>query len=244
MGEPAIQAFGGGVETLHTSVATLCSNLVTRPTGRAVRLAIERQIEGARGPCLSILDFSQVGVLDFSCADEVVAKLLRRYLGRDRPAEAYFAARGVSEHHKEPIEAVLRRHNLLLVVLEEDRSELWGPAPPRIRWAWDSLGQLGRAVTRDIASARSLTVTTAHAWLRRLAQRRVAVPEGRECFSSLAAMLERRAPITSAPIGVGPYRVAAERRAPYTLDSAARPTPAELGRLAEPSRGLDPRAQL
>ncbi len=40
----------GGVETVvRTSVATLHSNLVTRPTGRAVRVAIERQIMEAGG---------------------------------------------------------------------------------------------------------------------------------------------------------------------------------------------------
>lgn len=37
-----------------------------------------------------MLDFTQVVVLDYSCADEAVARLMQRYNGNDRPAEVYF----------------------------------------------------------------------------------------------------------------------------------------------------------
>src|SRR5215207_6948402 len=99
------------------SVTSLFSNLVTRPTGRAIRSGVESQIaeiEGGVGAWLSILDFSQVRVLDYSCADEIVAKLLLRFSGEERPAEAFFVVLGVQEHHQEAIEAVLERHSLLL----------------------------------------------------------------------------------------------------------------------------------
>ena len=80
------------------SVTSLFSNLVTRPTGRAIRTGVESQIaemEGAPQVTLSILDFGQVRVLDYSCADEIVAKLLLRYLGDERPAEAFFIVRNL-----------------------------------------------------------------------------------------------------------------------------------------------------
>jgi hypothetical protein len=60
------------------SVTSLFSNLVTRPTGRAIRTGVESQLaemEGVCAPCLSVLDFSQVRILDYSCADEIVAQL-------------------------------------------------------------------------------------------------------------------------------------------------------------------------
>src|SRR5687768_7069016 len=89
---------------LHTlvqrSVASLYSHLVTRPTGRALRLGIETQIGDIGTVCLSVLDFTQVVVLDYSCADEVVAKLIQRYAAEDRPADAYFVARGLGEQHR------------------------------------------------------------------------------------------------------------------------------------------------
>lgn len=97
------------------SVASLYSHLVTRPTGRAVRLAIESQLAEAGEPSISLVDFSQVTILDYSCADEVVARLLSRYLGDDRPRDAFFVFRGVQEWHEEPIQEVLDRQSLAAV---------------------------------------------------------------------------------------------------------------------------------
>ena len=98
------------------SVASLYAHLVTRPTGRAVRLAIESQLAEAGEPSISLVDFSQVTILDFSCADEVVARLLRRYLEVDRPRDAFFVFRGIQEWHREPIQVVLERQSLAAVV--------------------------------------------------------------------------------------------------------------------------------
>jgi hypothetical protein len=206
MGEPALnrpasRGSGCGIEAvLHTSVATLYSNLVTRPTGHAVRHAIEQQIAEAGGACLSILDFSQVGVLDFSCADEIIAKLLAKYRNSDRPCEAFFVLQGVAEHHKEPIETVLQRRNLLLVAVEHGRPVLWGPAPVRLRKAWEWLGRTGRTFSDQFALAEGLNQNTASAWLRRLVNWRVAILEESDCFASLSALLAE--PKTEAHYGL------------------------------------------
>ena len=192
MGERVRGGSGEGSDNrLRTSVAMLYSNLVTRPTGEAIRVAIEEQIQEDPGPCVSILDFSQVGVIDFSCADEVIAKLLEKYRRSDRPSEAYFVLRGVSEHHREPIETVLRRHNLLLVAVESGRPELWGPAPSRLRMAWDWLDRSGRAMSDEFASEQGLDETMANSLFKSLASSRVAVPEGDEAFASLVEVLDR-----------------------------------------------------
>ena len=63
---------------LRSSVESLYSHLVTRPTGRAVRLAIEEEVTAGSRTALSLIDLSDVTVMDFSCADELVAKLLMR----------------------------------------------------------------------------------------------------------------------------------------------------------------------
>jgi hypothetical protein len=196
----------------------LYSNLVTRPTGRAVRFAIEQQIEQqieqSGGNCLSILDFSQVGIIDFSCADEIIAKLLNKYRGPDRSNEAYFVLQGVEEHHKEPIETVLERHNLLLVTVDKGRPSLWGPAPMRLRSAWDRLSRVGRAFTGDFAAAAGLNARAANSWLNRLVSLRVAVPDGSDCYSSLSAVIDR--PVYDAgPIDASAYKAAAEQSGPY-----------------------------
>lgn len=161
------------------SVTSLFSNLVTRPTGRAIRTGVESQLaemDGAdREVTLSILDFSQVRVLDYSCADEIVAKLLLRYLGDERPGEAYFVVRNVQEHHVEAIEAVLERHGLLLVaVQDEGEAALLGEADPVQRAVWDALVRRGRCTRGDLAddtgiAREALTAALAHLYLKRVA---------------------------------------------------------------------------
>ena len=179
-----------GAATYHATIATLHSNLVTRPTGRAVRLAIERQIQRTTGPCVSILDFSDVRIIDYSCADEVVAKLLINYMTPTRPCEAYFMARGITDEQREPIEAVLEHHRLLLVAFGTGTPQLWGPAPDRLRRAWLVLQELGRAGPEEYAKHRGLEPRTAASWLRRLAALRLAVAESDHRYVSLPSLLE------------------------------------------------------
>jgi len=102
-------------QVLQSSVTSLYASLVTRPTGRAVRMAIEAQLRGAGTLSLSLIDFSEVVIIDFSCADEVVAKLLQQFLSDDA-RDAFFVFRGVREPHRDQIEVVLARQGLAAVV--------------------------------------------------------------------------------------------------------------------------------
>ncbi len=101
-------------EVLQKTVTSLYAHLITRPTGRAVRMAIETQLQSAGHRSLSLIDFSEVVIIDFSCADEVVAKLIQRYHG-DEVHEAFFVFRGVGEPHRDQIEVVLERQGLAAV---------------------------------------------------------------------------------------------------------------------------------
>lgn len=132
-------------QVLHHTETSLYANLVTRPTGRAVRIAIESRLRAA-GPCsLSLIDFSEVKILDFSCADEVVAKLLQRYTD---PAghEAFFVFRGVHEPHRDQVEYVLKRQGLLAVAeTAPSRFELLGARTDPEERVWSGLERLGFA---------------------------------------------------------------------------------------------------
>lgn len=98
---------------LKTSVSEFYTNLVTRPTGAAVRSHIEHQLNQLGNGDVTILDFSHVGLMDLSCADEIVAKLLLQYVSAEpRSGDVQFVLRGISESHKYAIETVLERHGL------------------------------------------------------------------------------------------------------------------------------------
>jgi len=130
-------------QVLQRTATSLYAHLVTRPTGRAVRMAIETRLHGVGPRSLSLIDFSQVQILDFSCADEVVAKLLQRY-GEGDVHEAFFVFRGVHEPHRDQVEYVLERQGLVAVAeTGPSRFELLGARTTVEDRAWRRLEALG-----------------------------------------------------------------------------------------------------
>jgi hypothetical protein len=162
---------------LRKSVCELYSNLVTRPTGAAVRCEIEQELDRIGDRALTVIDFSHVGLLDFSCADEIVAKLLLQYVSVDAPRrEVYFVFRGISESHLEAIEAVLERHKLALVTQRADgESRLIGIIGLEERRAWEIISQLGTGVGADVADATGVSQGAADKMLDTLWRRRLLI---------------------------------------------------------------------
>ncbi|NIP81020.1 MAG: hypothetical protein GWM90_18110 [Gemmatimonadetes bacterium] len=160
-------------DMVRQSVATLYSHLVTRPTGQALRLGIEAQIEEIGTLCITVLDFSEVVVLDYSCADETVAKLIQRFQRSDRPAEAYFIARGIDDRHLETIESVLSRQDLTIAAeLADGATALLGTAT-ELEWAaWKALEELERAAAADISALLGRSEDDVKEALESLARRR------------------------------------------------------------------------
>ncbi len=150
--EPGVEPISIDVGlVLRRSVESLYSHLVTRPTGRAVRLAIEEQVSGSSRTALSLIDLSDVTVMDFSCADEIVAKLLMRFLEEDRPGDALFVFRGVRPSLQEPIQTVLERRELLAVAQGGDGlCELMGTRTEEEEYVWTVLEDRGRIVAAEI----------------------------------------------------------------------------------------------
>jgi sugar/nucleoside kinase (ribokinase family) len=175
---------------VQRSVASLYSHLVTRPTGRALRLGIESQIGEIGSVCLSVLDFTQVVVLDYSCADEAVAKLIQRYQLADRPADAYFVARGLGEQHRDPINEVLIRHGLSLVAEVEGEFTLLGRADTNEHEAWHALQRVRLGDADEVAVELDAAPAGVTAALERLAARRVVIRRGAgDSFCALTTLL-------------------------------------------------------
>ena len=149
----------------QTLACDLYSNLVTRTTGAAVRGQIEQLLSEAGERALTVIDFSQVSMIDFSCADEVVAKLLMRYTDDARPQDAYFLFRGVSEHHWDAIEAVLERHGLALAMEQDDGVQLMGVLSDVERRSWSATYRLGALTVEDLAREIDVAVDDAQSAL-------------------------------------------------------------------------------
>jgi hypothetical protein len=147
---------------LRGAVCELYSNLVTRPTGAAVRTEIERAIAEMGGRTVTVIDFSHVTLLDFSCADEIVAKLMLRYAPAEAPPRrtipnrdnaGYFLFRGLGDRHLDAVEAVLERHRLAIVAVLDGVPCLVGDIAADERATWELLRDLGRADADAVAES-------------------------------------------------------------------------------------------
>jgi hypothetical protein len=157
---------------LRGTVCDLYSNLVTRPTGAAVRTAIERQVTEIGAPVVTTIDFSQVNLLDFSCADEIVAKLLLRYTSDEAPL-GYLTFRGIHEGHIDPIETVLERHALALVSWHEGEAELFGYVDDDEREHWLAVRDHGPVEAATVAGLLAVSESVSVTLLERLERRRL-----------------------------------------------------------------------
>jgi hypothetical protein len=136
---------------LRETVTLPYSCLVTRPTGAAVRGRIEAAL--ARSSCHTAwLDFSDVELLDLSCADEVVAKLL---LAEPATPPPFLVLRGLREEQHEAIEHVLTHHRLAVTATRYGAEEpcLLGWASADARAAFDGLIEQGGASPAELAEA-------------------------------------------------------------------------------------------
>ena len=139
-------------QVLQGTVASLYAHLVTRPTGRAVRMAIEARLQSAGGArSLSLIDLSEVVILDFSCADEVVARLVEDAT-KSRTHEAFFVFRGVHEPHRDQIESVLERRGLATVVETDPGSyRLLGTRTDGEDRIWQEVERRGLVSPKEVA---------------------------------------------------------------------------------------------
>ena len=162
----------------ETISCELYSNLVTRPTGAAVRSAIERMLGETEAQALTVIDLSQVSMIDFSCADEVIAKLVMKYSGDEAPGEVYFVFRGIGDDHWIAVEAVLERHGLTVVLETQDGYALAGPVSENEIRAWDAVRLLGPAPAVAVAQEIACDPAEMERTLEDLWRRRVLVKLG------------------------------------------------------------------
>ncbi len=99
------------------------SDLVTRPSGQVIRERIERDIAKEKNGEVINLDFSKIEIIDYSCADEIVAKLISRLLSGEY-GDKYIVLTGLNENQKENIEVALERKELAVMVQMKDNEKI------------------------------------------------------------------------------------------------------------------------
>ena len=166
----------------------LYSYLVTRHTGRAVRTNIEEQLANVDRAALAVLDLRHVPLIDFSCADEVVAKLVV-LTSCEGPHPRFVLFRGVAEHHLEPIESALVRQGLAAACESaEGEPLLVGTLEPEAAQAWLEIWALGHAEPAALAERLELSHEIVSVLLAELESRALVIRDG-EAYVSLGRAL-------------------------------------------------------
>ena len=165
------------------------TDLVTRATGRTVRTRIEQDIE-SRPRTLSVIDFSSIGLLDFSCADEIVANLMRRWCADPRDIERYLVFDGINDDHLDAIEHVLENHDLALVARfsGHGKPRLVGAVHDADRLVWDTVVRLQPALPSTIAVESALDYDDVITRLGSLHRKRLVMKDGAMYRSPIGAV--------------------------------------------------------
>lgn len=180
---------GGAAVGMEVALASLYSSLITRQTGRAVRLSIQEELEDRRRPLVTVLDFRNVSIIDFSCADEVAAKLVGTAL--EEAGDLYFLFTGVDDHHLDPVESALRRRGLAVAAERTDGSPfLLGDLDGTARRTWRAVCEAGGARPDALAPELGVPADDVRRLLRTLHGRRLLLRRAEEYLSLRRAVTE------------------------------------------------------
>ena len=96
-----------------------------RSRGVRIREGLERILREAKGSLCIVLDFSGMGSIDFSWADEVVAKMISR-LWSGEYGEKFFVLKNLSPSQAENIGVALERKKLAVLATGTEEWQLIG----------------------------------------------------------------------------------------------------------------------
>jgi len=149
------------------------SDLVTRPSGQVMRSRIEKQIEQERDGEIVALDFSHIGIIDFSCADEIIAKLISRLLANEY-GDRYILLAGVNDNQKENIEVALERKDLAVMAeLRTGDKVLIGSLNNYLRDTLELIISKNKISARDLSATMKLEANTSGTRLLNLHKKRL-----------------------------------------------------------------------
>ena len=149
------------------------NDLVTRPSGQVIRERIERDIAQEEDGAIIALDFSKIGIIDYSCADEIVAKLISRLLSGEY-GDKYITLTGLNENQKENIEVALERKDLAVMAQTRDgRKILLGSLNNYLKETLNFILKKGKITAKDLSEGMKLEANTSGTRLLNLHKKRL-----------------------------------------------------------------------
>jgi hypothetical protein len=149
------------------------SDLVTRQSGQVIRNRIEKDIGKEKNGEVVALDFSKIGIIDYSCADEVIAKLISRLLSNEY-GDRYIILTGLNENQKENIEVALERKELAVIAnMRDGKQVLLGSLNNYLKETLNLILKRGKITAKELSEAKSLEANTSGTRLLNLHKKRL-----------------------------------------------------------------------
>ena len=148
-------------------------DLVTRPSGEKIRQRIERDMEKELNGSVIALDFARIGIIDYSCADEIIAKLVSRLLSGEY-GDNYILLTGLNENQKENIEVALERKDLAIAAeMRDGRRTLIGSLNNYLKETLDFIRKKKKVSAKDLSAGLKLEANTSGTRLLNLHKKRL-----------------------------------------------------------------------
>ncbi|MFH1703929.1 MAG: STAS-like domain-containing protein, partial [Nitrospirota bacterium] len=144
-----------------------------RPSGQVIRNRIEKDMENEKDGEIIALDFSKIGIIDYSCADEVVAKLISRLLSGEY-GDKYIILIGLNENQRENIEVALERKELAVMAqMKNGKKALLGNLNNYLKETLNLILKKGKITASDLSEYLKLPANTSGTRLLNLHKKRV-----------------------------------------------------------------------
>jgi len=149
------------------------SDLVTRPSGQVMRERIEKEIVKEEDGTVVALDFSNIGIVDYSCADEIIAKLVSRLLS-DEYGERFVILSGLNEPQKENVEVALERKSLAVMGrMRDGETVLLGNLNNYLKVTLEFIEKKDKITAKDLSETTKLEANTSGTRLLNLYKKRL-----------------------------------------------------------------------
>ena len=143
-----------------------------RSRGQRIREFIERIFREEKEVPLVVLDFSGVGSIDFSWADEVIAKIVSRLWGGEY-GERFFILKSLNPSHVENITVALERKRLAVLATGSKGWQIIGSLNNYLAQTLDRVTEKGHLTLRQLSEEEGIGMNTSGTRLLNLYKKRL-----------------------------------------------------------------------